>query len=219
MIELVLKGIVTGFILSIMIGPVFFVLLETSIRKGIRAALAFDLGVLISDIVYILIAYIFYKEVEDLSSGSDNHVIRLIGGVLFTIYGVYNFFKKVKSMNVDGKLRDVANAKDYILLGLKGFILNIANPLVIFYWFSVMALGASHSKSESSSWTIFLFLVCILVTFFAVDILKIVGAKRLRPLVTTSLLVALNRLIGIVFLGFGVFLIIQGIIGMMGWVK
>ena len=122
-------------------------------------------------------------------------------------------------MNVDGKLRDVANAKDYILLGLKGFILNIANPLVIFYWFSVMALGASHSKSESSSWTIFLFLVCILVTFFAVDILKIVGAKRLRPLVTTSLLVALNRLIGIVFLGFGVFLIIQGIIGMMGWVK
>ena len=94
MIELVLKGIVTGFILSIMIGPVFFVLLETSIRKGIRAALAFDLGVLISDIVYILIAYIFYKEVEDLSSGSDNHVIRLIGGVLFTIYGVYNFSRK-----------------------------------------------------------------------------------------------------------------------------
>lgn len=219
MIELVLKGIVTGFILSIMIGPVFFVLLETSIRKGIRAALAFDLGVLISDVVYIVIAYIFYKEVEDLQSGSDNHMIRLIGGILFTIYGVYNFFKKVKSMNVKGDLRDVANAKDYILLGLKGFLLNIANPLVIFYWFSVMALGASHSKADSSSWTIFFFLLCILITFFAVDILKIFGAKRLRPLVTTNVLVGLNRLIGIVFLGFGAFLIIQGIMGMVGWTK
>lgn len=216
MIELVLKGIVTGFILSIMIGPVFFVLLETSIRKGIRAALAFDLGVLISDVVYILIAYIFYKEVEELSNGSDNHVIRLIGGVLFTFYGVYNFFKKVKAMNVNGDLRDVANTKDYILLGLKGFILNIANPLVIFYWFSVMALGAAHSETSSSSWTIFLFLICILVTFFSLDILKIAGAKRLRPLVTENLLGALNRLIGIVFLGFGVFLIIQGAIGMVG---
>ncbi|MEY3438093.1 MAG: hypothetical protein RL265_678, partial [Bacteroidota bacterium] len=44
-----------------MIGPVFFVLLETSIRKGARAALALDLGVLLSDLVYILIAYVFYS--------------------------------------------------------------------------------------------------------------------------------------------------------------
>ena len=34
-----------------MIGPVFFLLLETSIRKGVRAALAFDCGVLLSDLI------------------------------------------------------------------------------------------------------------------------------------------------------------------------
>lgn len=215
MAELVLKGIVTGFILSIMIGPVFFVLLETSIRKGIRAALAFDLGVLISDVIYILIAFIFYKEVEDLSTGNDNSAIRLIGGVLFAAYGVYNFFKKVEGMKVKDTFRTASNAKDYILLGLKGFVLNIANPLVIFYWFSVMALGAGDAAKENSTGTIFLFLLCILITFFAVDILKIFGAKRLRPLVTTKLLVGLNRLIGIVFVGFGVFLIIQGVMGIM----
>ena len=95
--DLVLKGLVTGFILSVMIGPVFFVLLETSIRKGIKAALAFDFGVLISDILYILIAYVFYKEVEDLSRGTDNSVLKLIGGILFLVYGVYNFFSKVTS--------------------------------------------------------------------------------------------------------------------------
>ena len=65
--NLILKGIVTGFILSIMIGPVFFVLLETSIRKGIRAAIAFNIGVLLNDILYILIAYVFYSQVADLS--------------------------------------------------------------------------------------------------------------------------------------------------------
>ena len=57
--DLILKGVVTGFVLSIMIGPVFFVLLETSIKKGVRAALALDLGVLLSDLLYILIAYVF----------------------------------------------------------------------------------------------------------------------------------------------------------------
>ena len=63
--ELIVKGIVTGFILSIMIGPVFLVLLETSIRKGVKAAIAFDIGVLLNDILYILIALVFYNEVAE----------------------------------------------------------------------------------------------------------------------------------------------------------
>lgn len=211
--DLIIKGIVTGFILSVMIGPVFFVLLETSIRKGVRAALAFDLGVLISDIVYILIAYVFYKEVEEFSEGDDNSILRLVGGVLFLVYGLVTIFKKVKNISIEKKSSvGSANAKDYILLGLKGFLLNIANPLVVFYWFSVMTFGADDSPGDGSNVTIFLFLSCILITFFAIDILKILGAKRLRPLVTPKLLTALNRLIGIVFVLFGVFLIIDGIL-------
>ena len=51
-----------------MIGPVFFILLETSIRRGAKAALAFNTGVILSDILYILIAYIFYAEVSSFAS-------------------------------------------------------------------------------------------------------------------------------------------------------
>mgnify|MGYP000648356774 FL=1 len=42
----ILSAIPLGFFLSFMIGPVFFVLLETSVVKGFRAALFFDLGVI-----------------------------------------------------------------------------------------------------------------------------------------------------------------------------
>ena len=153
------------------------------------------------------------REVEDLSSGEDNSLLRLIGGVLFTAYGVFNFFKKIKDTQVQGKKTEgVSSTKDYILLGLKGFLLNIANPLVIFYWFSVMTLGAEDQESTKSSTSILLFLMIILVTFFTIDFLKILGAKRLRPLVTPRLLKGLNRLIGIVFVAFGIFLIAQGIL-------
>ena len=34
-------------------GPAFWVLLETSLTKGIRAALAFDIGVVFADIIFI----------------------------------------------------------------------------------------------------------------------------------------------------------------------
>jgi threonine/homoserine/homoserine lactone efflux protein len=213
--DLILKGIVTGFILSIMIGPVFFVLLETSIRKGIRAAVAFDIGVLLSDVIYIIIAFVFYQQVADLSEGEDNSLLRLSGGILFVVYGVFNFFKKVGDTKLDPKIDVSTSAKGYIFLILKGMLLNFMNPLVVFYWFSVMTLGAKDAAEGGSMTSMLVFIAAILITFFSIDLLKIVGAKKLRPLVTKRLLKGLNMLIGIVFVVFGIVLIAQGVIGIM----
>ena len=205
-----------------MIGPVFFVLLETSIRKGVKAAIAFDAGVLVSDLIYILIAYVFYYEVQDLANPDsstgvkNNEIAKVIGGVLFLIYGFFTFFKKLKQHKLDDDGNIIHNQKDYLLLFLKGFLLNFANPLVIFYWFSVMTLASKESHMPSGdSPPVMFFLGIILVTYFSIDLLKIFGAKKLRPLVTDNLLKALNQLIGIVFIGFGIFLLIKGVIGSM----
>lgn len=212
--ELIIKGIITGFLLSMMIGPVFFVILETSIRRGVRAALAFDMGVLISDLLYIMIAYIFFSEVQDLTSGKNNGVVKVLGGVLLLIYGAISFFKKPAKQKKDESGNNVNNSKDYLFLSLKGFILNMANPMVIFYWFSVMSLGTKYtSDTISESQSVIFFLSVLLITFFSIDILKILGAKQLRPLVTDKVLKSLNQITGIVFVGFGVFLIMQGILG------
>jgi len=211
--DLIWKGVVTGFILSIMIGPVFFVLLETSIRKGIKAAIAFDVGVLVNDIAYIAIAYLFYNQVEQLKTGDDNSILRLIGGLIFVVYGIMNFQKKVEAIKIETDETVASNFRGYLLLALKGFLLNLANPLIVFYWFSVMTIGAQDATGEGSGSSMIMFISSILITFFSIDLLKIIGAKSLRPLVTQKLLKGLNRLIGIVFVGFGVVLILQGILG------
>ncbi len=214
MFELIIKGIVTGFILSIMIGPVFFVLLETSIRRGVKAAIAFDLGVLLSDVVYILIAYVFYSQVSALMEGEKQDLLKIIGGALFLVYGVVTYFKKPKEMKVDEVGNVVHRSSDYVVLMLKGFFLNFANPLVIFYWFSVITLGAKKAtQGDTADDSILFYIGVILITFFSLDLLKIFGAKKLRPLVTDKLLVILNHFIGIVFFIFGVFLVAQGIMG------
>lgn len=212
MIQFITKAIITGFLLSILIGPVFFVLLETSIKKGIRAAMAFDLGVLLSDIIYITIALNFFYEVQGLMEGENQHRIKIIGGALFVLYGLLTFFKKSKDIKKDSQGKLIQDNSSYTILILKGFLLNIANPLVIFYWFSVMTLP-EKMEGENSVPVLF-FLAIVLVTFFSFDILKIVGAKQLRPLMTDRLLRGLNQLIGIVFTGFGIFLLIKGVVRM-----
>jgi threonine/homoserine/homoserine lactone efflux protein len=211
-IELIIKGVITGLLLSVMLGPAFFLLLETSIRRGIRSALAFDAGVLFSDVIYIVIAYVFFQQVEDLSEGGDNAWIRLIGGALFILYGLITFFKRIESMQMGVNSSNGFHAGYYWGLFIKGLLLNLANPLVVFYWFSVMALGQSGAQTVFTGWDMFFFIAIILLTFFSIDVLKIIGAKRLRPFITTSLLRSLNQITGVILMIFGIFLVINSVI-------
>ena len=94
------------------------------------------------------------------------------------------------------------------MLGIKGFMLNFANPAVLFYWLGIIAQGNQVTDKDHPGQLI-IFVILVLATYFGIDVLKILGAKKLRPLVTDSLLLALNRLIGIVFTVFGVFLILK----------
>lgn len=210
--SLILKGIMTGLILSVMLGPAFFMLLETSIKKGIRSAVAFDFGVLTADVIYIIIAYLFIQQVEELSYGGNNALIRVIGGALFLGYGYFIFSRKVKIREIKSKWQKDSTPKDYGVLYIKGLLLNLANPLIIFYWFSVMAFGHSGTEHILPKFDLFIFLSFVLGTFFAIDIIKIVGAKKLRPFITIRFLSSLNHIIGGILMAFGLFLIVNGIV-------
>jgi threonine/homoserine/homoserine lactone efflux protein len=93
-LEDIQAAIPLGFFLSFMIGPVFFVLLETSVVKGFRAAISFDLGVVLADIIFIFLAYFSsYQLLENLSNQPGLYIF---GGTLLSLYGVIVFSKKAK---------------------------------------------------------------------------------------------------------------------------
>jgi threonine/homoserine/homoserine lactone efflux protein len=212
LLELVLSAVGTGFILSIMLGPAFFVLLEISIRKGFRPALAFDAGIFISDLIYIIIAYIFYAEVSALTKGENEGILKIFGGCLFLIYGSVSFFKKPKPHKQDDLGNAIHNSRDYLMLFVKGLVLNLANPLVIVYWFSVMALGTKQTSNSNIVAPTFIYVSILLFVFFSIDFLKILGAKKLRPFITDRVLTSLNRITGTILFLFGIVLFAQGIL-------
>jgi threonine/homoserine/homoserine lactone efflux protein len=73
----------------------------------------------------------------------------------------------------------------------------------------VITLANQSVGNNSNDFKLFVFLAVVLVTFFVFDLLKIIGAKKLKPLMTPYLFKGMNRLIGIVFFFFGLFLILQ----------
>jgi threonine/homoserine/homoserine lactone efflux protein len=196
---IIFKAIGAGILLSVLIGPVFFILLETSIRKGIRAALAFDAGVLLSDLIYIAIAYIFFKQVQDLTENID--ALHIVGAVFFIIFGIHTYLKKSKPQEEN----EVSVQTDYLRLFTKGFFLNLLNPTVIFYWFGILTFGSKDGNSDiSDGLASFIYISILMITFFSFDVLKIVGAKMLRPYITDQVLTYLNKLTGIILFCVGV---------------
>jgi threonine/homoserine/homoserine lactone efflux protein len=86
------------------------------------------------------------------------------------------------------------------------------NPGVVIYWLAIVAKGFDLVAKYESDIHISIYLSIILITFFGIDCLKAYVANKLKPLVTVNLLKALNLLIGVVFSGTGVFLILRQLI-------
>jgi threonine/homoserine/homoserine lactone efflux protein len=216
--DFVFHAFTIGLLLSLIPAPVFFVLLENSITKGIRSALAIDFGVMLSDVVYILLSVLFVDQINTLLTGKNKELFDILGGLIFIAFGVFNLFKKSKMHNGDRELEEVTEKyhlkesadpkKNFGLMIAKGFLLNFANPLVIFYWLSMASVAKRESPDDSNGF-LFLYLGIILTTFIAFDIVKIFTAKKIRNLVTVQLLNRLNKFIGSVFIAFGLFFIFR----------
>ncbi|MDU8884691.1 LysE family transporter [Yeosuana sp. MJ-SS3] len=202
----IISAIPFGIILSFTIGPVFFVLLETGATKGFKSALIFDLGVILADIVFILVA--FYSTNRLLEKVKDDPSFLIFGGVLLVAYGFITFIKTSKSFrSIVKEYHKVEIQKNYGKLFLKGFLLNFINIGVLLGWLGFILIGNSLTNSTDG---IFVFLITILVVYFIVDVFKILVAKTLKNKLTPRLIFKTKKIIALVILGFGILLLVQG---------
>jgi threonine/homoserine/homoserine lactone efflux protein len=209
MLNDILSGIPWGIFLSFMIGPVFFILLETSIIKGFRAALVFDLGVVLGDIVFIAIAYLgSYRLIQSLN---DNSSLFILGGILMLSYGLISYISLKKEKKIDTKVIDnEIIKKNYTGLFIKGFFLNIINIGVLGFWLAIIISVGPELEMQTSSSRMMTFLATVIITYVLVDCIKIVLAKQLKTKLTPTNILKIKKGISIVLMVFGIVLITQG---------
>lgn len=206
MFDDILTAIPFGIILAFTIGPVFFVLLETSATKGFRSALIFDLGVILADVIFIVIAFYSTNNLRD-KIGNDPSFL-VFGGALLMVYGVISFIKTSKSFrSIVKEYHKVEIKKGYGKLFIKGFLLNFINIGVLLGWLGFIVLGDSLTTSKHGD---IVFICSMLVAYFISDLVKIVIAKRLKAKLTPRLIFKTKKVIAMVILGFGILLFVQG---------
>lgn len=198
MSEAILEGVALGGILALMIGPVFFMLINTSLKKGLTPAIYMALGVMLSDAMFITLAFFGSTYIRNFNM--HNVVIGLTAGIILIVFGLINLLKKPR---VSAKaLELVDDRKTFFIDTVKGFMMNTLNPFALIFWMGVA--GTVSVKESFSHIHLLAFFTATLCTVFATDFLKAYLASRLKKIITPGFLLWMNRLTGIALLVYGI---------------
>ena len=205
MIEDIQAAIPLGFFLAFMIGPVFFMLIETSITKGVRAAIAFDIGVIIADALFIAVAY--FSSFQLLENLSNLPGLYVFGGTILSIYGLIILIKKPNEKQIENEFNNTTKA-NYFQLSIKGFLLNFINIGVLVFWLGVVVVTGPSFENSINRFVVFF--STLLIAYFLTDIVKIILAKQLKKKLTPKIIIKTKKILGALLVICGLILIIKG---------
>lgn len=201
MIDDIQTAIPLGLLLSFMVGPVFFVLLETSATKGFRAGVCLNIGVIFADIIFLLIAY--FSSFQLLENLSNQPGLYVFGGMILLVYGIVVFVKK------ETKKKSVKLSKgNYLNLVVKGFLLNFINIGVLVFWLGLLIIVGPSLENTPNR--ILGFFATVLGVYFVVDLFKILLAKQLKKKLTKERIRFVKKVLGLVLMVCGLVLIVKG---------
>jgi threonine/homoserine/homoserine lactone efflux protein len=170
-------------------------LIKVGIENGLRKALGFAFGILLSDLV--LLALIFFGFSSFLTHPQFKLWFSLISGLLIVVFGLVFFFKKVPT----AQLREIDIKGGQLLLYIaKGFGINFLNPFTIAVWVGILGSVSPTSRQEFVS-----FALGVLGVIFLADTLKAYGAKKIGALLNEKTIRRLNRAMGLIFTAIGIY--------------
>lgn len=198
------EGMILGVTIAITLGPALFALLQTSVKHGIKTGIFLALGIFASDLALVIGFY--YGAAQIVSDPTYHLVLGVSGGIVMTVFGIYTFFKKIPMTEQVEAINEIKVRKPGPLpYFFKGFFLNIANPFLWVFWItSMLAINATYGGDQRA---VGMFFTGTLFMVLTTDILKCVLANRIKVLNNPQVKVWLNRIVGLLFMIIGCFII------------
>lgn len=190
-------GLLTGLILSSMLGTVFFCLIQNSIINGFKSGAFVATGVIISDIILIVLSY--FSSTLFPQGGHTEMIVRICGAVFLIIMGISNLRSHKKI------LFPKADNKNPYLLTSKGFMLNILNPGNYLSWLAVAA--TLHNVLHFSNSERWLYYTGALSGIFGMEMLISFAANWFKKFISDKFLHRIDVVLGMVFIIFSLLLI------------
>ena len=166
---------------------------------------AYGLEVAFSDFVFFSTAYLGASKII---TEENQPALFILGGVMLSAYGFLSFVKTQQKKNKIKKGKAI-NKKNLISFPIKGFLLNIINVAVLFFWTGLLfVIGPSFEMNPIKIWTFFLLTVA---TYLLVNLCKFYLASRLKSKLTDTFLFKIKQALNILIFVCGAFFVFKGI--------
>ena len=206
--NLLWQGILLGLGLSILAGPMLFILIQTGIERGFKAGMLAGSGAWISDLLYIFAVYFGVSYVQQVTQWEGFELcLALIGGIVLIIVGAGALIHQPQFNEETTTL--VTTRKTYLGLMLKCFLINTLNPFAAIFWLGVMSTVTIDGELNAGE--AILFFSAIMGTIVLTDALKVGLAKKIKPFLNSKRMNRVRYFTGIALIGSGILLILRGI--------
>jgi threonine/homoserine/homoserine lactone efflux protein len=201
-LSFILEGVFLGLSLAILLGPIFVVLIDTTLRYGARAGLVVGSGIWISDILFIIAMFGFIHRLNPLSLDASFQLwVGIAGGILLILTGLFKIFKNKRQSWIAEAGKFTRN------LGFfgKGFVVNTFNPFTFVFWFGVMGSRLVGTADMDTG----VLITCLSILFVIVftDTAKVLGARWISGRINPSLVYKINFVAGLLLIAGGSMLI------------
>ena len=133
-LDLLVKGIIVGVVVSAPLGPVGVLCIQRTLNKGRWYGFVTGLGAALSDICYALITGYGMSFMDELIL-KHQMFLQVVGSIMLLAFGIYTFRSNpVKS------LRPTSNNRGSLLHNfVTAFFVTLSNPLIIFLFIGLFA--------------------------------------------------------------------------------
>ena len=91
---------------------------------------------------------------------------------------------------------------DFITLFIKGFVINVANIGVLFFWMTAVTFASKNFKFQELK--ILLFFIILLSFYLFTEFVKVLLAKKLKSRLSDKFINKTNVILAYIFMAFGV---------------
>jgi threonine/homoserine/homoserine lactone efflux protein len=206
--QYIIDGIYLGLALSILLGPIFIVLIQTSLEHGTKAGMISASGIWVSDIIVVVLTLMFVKKIRNYVE-DPNFIfwMGMIGGIVLIAVGLLTITKK-STLNFDSP--DILPKDGWLAHWMKGFLVNTINPFTFIFWLTTITSYVATKKLSLSESEIFV--TAILVMIVLTDSLKVLLARMIRPRINEKTLHLINKVAGSALIIFGFILMLRSVL-------